>query len=80
MFGGVMPPMGGPSCHWNGVGEVIVNVSVVAMPRGLCWFGVCRQHVGAIIWGGMGQPGGRGGQPRSEGQLDESHCHQGYNV
>jgi hypothetical protein len=36
--------------------------------------------VGAIIWGGMGQPGGRGGQPRSEGQLDESHCHQGYNV
>ncbi len=30
-----MLPMGGPSCHPNGVGEVITNVSVVAMPRGL---------------------------------------------
>ncbi len=30
------------SSSGNGVGEVITNVSIVAMPRGLCWFGVCR--------------------------------------
>jgi hypothetical protein len=31
MVGGVMSPMGGPSCHPNGLGEIIANILVVVV-------------------------------------------------